>query len=130
MTSAIQFLLMRKPHPSSTDLVEFLRAYPYPRRIQVMNDLIAAGVSPSVVGAASTFLASASSLNGGMVDGAGSKIWGFIALASAAASGYHGVKRHRGSVGWGAAWFMLGGVFPVLTPVVAVAQGYAKPMPR
>lgn len=53
-------------------------------------------------------------------------IWGVVALASAAASGFHGYKRNQ-SVGWGVGWFMLGGLFPVITPVIAVAQGYAKP---
>ena len=130
MSSDIQLFLMRRPDPSTAEVVEFLRAYPYPRRLQIMNELMAAGVDPKTVGSASTFLASMASLHGATVDGAMNKVWGFIALASAAASGYHGVKRHRGSVAWGAAWFLLGGVFPVLTPVVAVAQGYAKPMAR
>lgn len=49
-----------------------------------------------------------------------------ISVLSAAVSGYHGYKRNQ-SVGWGVGWFVLGGLFPILVPVIAVAQGYAKP---
>lgn len=53
------------------------------------------------------------------------KIAGTLALASAAASGYHGYKRNE-SIGWALAWFGLGILFPVVTPVIAVAQGFGK----
>jgi hypothetical protein len=53
-------------------------------------------------------------------------IWGVAALASGVASCYHGYKRND-SVGWAVGWFALGMVFPIITPVIAVAQGYAKP---
>lgn len=56
-----------------------------------------------------------------------SKVYGALAIASAVASGYHGVRRHNGSVLWGLLWFGLGGLFPVVTPTVAFAQGFAKP---
>lgn len=59
--------------------------------------------------------------------GAGQAIVGVVALASAAASAYHGYKRNHDSVGWAIGWGLLGGLFPVITPVIAVAQGYAKP---
>ncbi len=73
------------------------------------------------------FGASQPRMLGSIFDAPYSTFWSAAALASAAISGYHGVKRHRGSVGWGVAWFTLGAVFPILTPVVALAQGYAKP---
>jgi hypothetical protein len=57
----------------------------------------------------------------------GNTIWGLLAVASAAASGYHGIKRNNGSVGWGIVWFFLGGLMPVLVPVIATAQGFAVP---
>jgi hypothetical protein len=41
------------------------------------------------------------------------------------ASTYHGYKRHNKvwpAVGWG----ILGGLFPVITPAVALAQGFGK----
>ena len=51
-----------------------------------------------------------------------------LAIGSAVLSGYHGVKRHNGSIVWGLVWFGLGGLFPVIAPTIAFAQGYAKPM--
>lgn len=51
--------------------------------------------------------------------------WGLLSTASAALSGYHGYKRNN-SVGWAIGWFVLGSFFPVVTPVIAVAQGYGK----
>jgi hypothetical protein len=50
---------------------------------------------------------------------------GILSTASMAASAYHGYKRNN-SVGWAIAWGALGALFPVITPVVAVAQGYGK----
>lgn len=59
------------------------------------------------------------------------KVWSFLKTAgrvvSAAASGYHGTKRNHGSVFWGAAWFGAGYFLPVITPTIAVAQGFGKP---
>jgi hypothetical protein len=52
-------------------------------------------------------------------------IWTVLATASAAASAYHGYKRND-SIGWGIWWFFMGGLFPVITPVIAVAQGFGK----
>ena len=52
-------------------------------------------------------------------------IWGLLSTASAALSGYHGYRRNN-SIGWGVVWFGLGGLFPVITPTIAVAQGFAK----
>ena len=58
---------------------------------------------------------------------AGSVVWGALAVASMAASAYHGVKRNRGSIGYGIWWGVMGSLFPVITPTIAVAQGFAKP---
>lgn len=57
-------------------------------------------------------------------------MWGLLSTVSAAVSGYHGLKRHHGSIGWGLAWFALGGMFPILVPTIGFAQGYGKPMAR
>ena len=43
-----------------------------------------------------------------------------------AASAYHGVKRNN-SVAYGIWWGLMGAMFPVITPTIALAQGYAKP---
>jgi len=48
-----------------------------------------------------------------------------LILASGAASLYHGYKRNN-SLGWGLAWWLMGSAFPVITPTVAVAQGFGK----
>ena len=58
--------------------------------------------------------------------GGGGAIWTALAVASFAASVYHGSKRHGGSIGWGLAWGAAGAVFPVVTPAIAAAQGFAK----
>lgn len=52
--------------------------------------------------------------------------WGVAALASAGASAYHGYKRNE-SVGWAVVWGLLGSMFPIITPAVALAQGFGKP---
>jgi len=50
---------------------------------------------------------------------------GIIVAASAGVSAYHGYKRNN-STGWAVWWGFMGLMFPVLTPVVAIAQGYGK----
>lgn len=54
-----------------------------------------------------------------------SMLWGVLSTVSAALSGYHGYKRNN-SLGWGLGWFVLGGIFPVVTPTIAFAQGFGK----
>ncbi len=53
-------------------------------------------------------------------------IWGVLGTISMAASAYHGYKRND-SIGWAIWWGLMGSLFPVLTPVIGVAQGFAKP---
>lgn len=50
---------------------------------------------------------------------------GVIVLGSSAASAYHGYKRNR-SVGWAVWWGLMGFIFPIVTPAVAIAQGFGK----
>ena len=52
-------------------------------------------------------------------------LWGVISTASMAASAYHGYKRNN-SVGWAIGWALLGGMFPVITIPVSLAQGFGK----
>lgn len=52
-------------------------------------------------------------------------IWGVLSTASAAASAYHGYKRNN-SVGWAIWWGLMGGMFPVITPAIGLAQGWSK----
>lgn len=54
------------------------------------------------------------------------KWWIPLSLISATAMAYHGYKRDHTAIaafGWG----VLGSMFPVVTPVVAVVQGFGKP---
>lgn len=60
------------------------------------------------------------------------KIYRVLSPISAALSGYHGYKRHQNGehpIAWAVAWFALGGLFPVITPVVGFAQGYTAALP-
>jgi hypothetical protein len=57
--------------------------------------------------------------------GMGYAIYSVIGIASTALSAYHGYKRNN-SVWGGVLWGFFGAVFPVITPVVALAQGYGK----
>jgi hypothetical protein len=49
----------------------------------------------------------------------------WIRTIAAGASTYHGYKRNE-SIPWAIAWFFLGGLFPVPTVAVALAQGFGK----
>lgn len=50
-------------------------------------------------------------------------------MASVGLSAFHGYRRHNGSVGAAIGWGLLGGLFPIVTPAIAMAQGFAKPLP-
>jgi len=52
---------------------------------------------------------------------------GILVAVSSAVSAYHGVKRNHGSIGWGLAWGAAGAVLPIVVPVLAYAQGFARP---
>lgn len=49
-----------------------------------------------------------------------------IKFGSAAASAFHGVRRNGGSIFWGVWWFIMGAVFPTITPIVGAAQGFGR----
>ena len=53
------------------------------------------------------------------------KVYVALSTISAILSGYHGYKRNN-SIGWAIGWFALGGIFPVITPTIAFAQGFGK----
>lgn len=57
--------------------------------------------------------------------GLGVVVPGIIEVASIAASAYHGYKRNN-STGWAIWWGLMGGLFPIITPAIAVAQGFGK----
>ncbi len=53
-------------------------------------------------------------------------VWYGVAALSSGVSAYHGYKRNK-SVGWAVVWGMFGAIAPVITPAVAVAEGFGKP---
>lgn len=55
----------------------------------------------------------------------GGSVWAVASVLSTALSAYHGYKRNE-SVGWAVVWGLLGGIFPVITPVIAYAQGFGE----
>ena len=52
--------------------------------------------------------------------------WGIASTASMAASAYHGYKRND-SIGWALWWGFMGALFPIITPTIALAQGFGQP---
>jgi hypothetical protein len=52
-------------------------------------------------------------------------VWAVLGTASMALSAYHGYKRND-SIGWALVWGFLGAIAPVITPTIAVAQGFGK----
>jgi hypothetical protein len=116
--SAIDGFLLQSPNPGSTEVANFLKLYGSNDRTAVAQALIARGVSAGAISSALGFLNTTGKST--------STIWGILSVASAAASGYHGYKRNT-SIPWGIGWFLLGGIFPVITPVIAVAQGFGQP---
>lgn len=56
---------------------------------------------------------------------AGRVLWGLLHAASVGVSVYHGTKRND-SIGWGLWWGLMGAMFPIVTPAVAVAQGLGE----
>jgi hypothetical protein len=55
--------------------------------------------------------------------------WWSLSTVSGLLSAYHGLKRSGGNLGWALAWFLAGSALPVVVPLVAFSQGYAKPAP-
>lgn len=60
----------------------------------------------------------------GSLNGVGVAV-SLVSTASMAASAYHGYRRND-SVGWALWWGLMGGMFPVIVPVIAVAQGFGE----
>jgi hypothetical protein len=57
-------------------------------------------------------------------------LWWTLVSASIALSTFHGIKRHRGSIPWGLGWGLLGGLFPIVVPAIAIAQGLGTPIKK
>lgn len=61
--------------------------------------------------------------------GAMAPIIGLVGIASSGLSAYHGYKRNN-SIGWAVGWGFLGGLFPIITPAIAFAQGFGEPIKK
>ncbi len=119
LQAAIEGFLLRVPHPTSSDVVSFLQSFPAgTARTQAAQALIAHGVTPNAVSGALGWLETAGKIPT-------STIWGVLSIASGAASAFHGYRRN-GSIGWALWWGLIGTVFPVITPTIALAQGFGK----
>lgn len=116
----IDGFLAANPHPSSTDIADFLKAFPPAERGTMAQALIGRGVSASAVAAALKWLETSDKMRGNWPT-----IAGILSIASGAAGAYHGYRRNQ-SIGWGLWWFLMGSIFPIVTPVIALAQGYGK----
>jgi hypothetical protein len=119
MQSEITGFLANTPRPTSSDVTSFLKLYRGQDRVCVAHALVAQGIDPHMVASALRFLGVTASLPG--------LAWGALSLAAIAAAGFHGVRRHNGSWGWGAWWMFAAGLFPIATTVIAIAQGYGRP---
>jgi hypothetical protein len=59
-----------------------------------------------------------------------SPFWAVASTMSMAASAYHGYRRNSNGahpVAWALTWGILGAMFPVIVPFIAVAEGFGKP---
>lgn len=118
LPSEIDGFLLRSPRPSSSQVAEFLKLYAGEARNAAARALIAKGVDRAAVANALVWLDAAGRVKW-------SSIWGIAATISSAASAFHGYRRNQ-SIGWAIWWGIMGGVFPIFTPVVALAQGFGK----
>lgn len=117
-SSPVDAFLLASPNPDSSQIVTFLKPFTADDRNEMARQLIDRGISPQLVSSALVWLDASSRLSS-------SKIMGVLTIASAAASAYHGYRRNQ-SIGWAAVWFGAGIVFPLFTPVIAVAQGFGR----
>jgi hypothetical protein len=118
---AIDAFLTTHPKPSSSEVADYLKAFPESERYTQAQALLARGVDTKAVSSALKWLEGS-----GRVRSNWPTIAGILSVASASASAYHGYKRNA-SIGWAVVWFGLGSIFPVVTPVIALAQGFGKP---
>ena len=119
LDAAITGLLLKSPSPSSTDVQSFLSAYASgTERNTAAQALLGHGVSPGAVSSALSALDAAESWSP-------STLLNYLSVASMALCVFHGYRRNN-SIGWALAWGLAGIALPVVTPVIAVAQGFGQ----
>lgn len=113
--AAVDALIKRAPTPTPEDVTSFFKGLPKKYWSEASTALVIAGVPGDVI-RSSMYQALQNEI---------SWIKGGLTMLSAALTGFHGARRN-GSIFWGGVWFVAGLTWPVFTPVVAVAQGFAK----
>jgi hypothetical protein len=107
----------------SDGLAAALGALPEADRQTVIAAYTAAGGDMRTLSDAIALLAKAQADQ----DGGGVRLaWYALGALSVGASLFHGYRRND-SIGWGLWWGFMGGIFPVVTPAIALAQGFGKP---
>jgi hypothetical protein len=95
---------------------------------------LAVGVSPSIglsVGApAVQGIAPSGQTQGGttnIADFRPTPLMSLVIAGSIAASAIHGYRRNDGSIGYALIWAAFATVFPIITPAIAIAEGFGEP---
>lgn len=115
----------------ASDVANALAPFSEADRQTIIGSFLAFGGSPGMVSSATQILRSqqpskASAHTGFTIDNPKVRIaWGVLGTASMAASAFHGYRRNQ-SIGWALVWGLLGATFPVITPTVALAQGFGQ----
>jgi hypothetical protein len=112
-------------------LASILGGYTKPDREKVTGGYTKAGGNPDTLAAALMNLKEIERTEQGALTTVEWRVpWWYSTLStvSGAVCFYHGYKRND-SFGWALGWGLLGMMFPIITPIVAVAQkpGFAKP---
>lgn len=110
------------------DMADAMRPFSDDERKSIIGEFLSFGGDPRIVNAAlvriervGTFEAQAAARRG-----KGLRIsWGILGTVSMAAGAYHGYRRNQ-SLGWALVWGAMGGLFPIITPAVALAQGFGE----
>lgn len=118
LTEEVDAFTLRATNPSSSQVAEFLKLYAGEARNVAARALLTKGASQKAVADALVWLDASSRIRWPL-------IWGIASTASMAASAFHGYRRNQ-SIGWALWWGLMGTVFPVVTPVIAAAQGFGR----
>lgn len=119
-SNLVDSFLLAHPKPTSMNVADLLKAFSSTDRGPVAQELIARGVDSTIVAQGLSWLETTSK-----VKTAWPTIAGVLTLASASASAFHGYRRNQ-SIPWGLWWFLMGSIFPIVTPVIGLAQGFGK----
>lgn len=93
--------------------------------LQDAADPLAMDVAPAPLQPTQASLSVTPNGNGFRVNTGFGVSWALISGVSGLASLWHGYRRNN-ALGWGLMWGAMGVLFPVVTPVVGLAQGWGK----